>query len=153
MAVKLYHEGDQDVAMSLDDARRYIADPRFKLINPETGLRFTSATLEAFIKAKQLQNKIETALPEKPRTQTITPETEQNPFPASDEEPSVLHKHKRVRFTKGTRIALSREQRESPTGKELINLLEEIVRDGVNTDGLITEDGIRRLNAWVKQKS
>src|SRR5208282_2107862 len=61
MAVTLYHEGDQDMAMNLDDARRYIADPRFKLMNPETGVRFTPATLEAFIKAKQPQKKTESS--------------------------------------------------------------------------------------------
>ena len=152
LAVKLYHEGDQDMPMSLDDARRYIADPRFKLMNPETGLRFTPATLEAFIKAKRLQNKIEAALPKKPQTHPPAPEAEQTPFPPPDTEPSALHKHKRVRFPKGARIALSHGQRESPTGKELINLLDEIVRDGVNTDGLVTEEGIRRLNSWLDKK-
>jgi hypothetical protein len=58
-AVKLFHEGDQETVMSFDDARRYVADPRFKLVNPETGLRFTPATLEVFIKSKRLQNKTE----------------------------------------------------------------------------------------------
>ena len=59
MALKLNEEGEQNMMTSFDDARRYIADPRFKLIDPETGIRFTPATLEAFIKAKRLQNKIE----------------------------------------------------------------------------------------------
>ncbi len=149
LAVKLYHEGEQDMPMSLDDARRYIADPRFKMMDPETGLRFTPATLEAFIKAKRLQNKIKAALPTELQAHPPAPETDQNPFPPPVKEPSALHKHKRVRFTKGTRIALSREQCESPIGKELINLLNEILHDGVNTDGLITEDGVHRLNAWL----
>ena len=151
LAVKLYKEGDQDMAMSLDDAIRYIADPRFKLLNPETGVRFTPTTLEAFIKAKRLQNKIETPLPREPQAHPLLPEVEQNPFPIADKL-SLLHKHKRVRFMKGTRIALSREQCESPTGKELISLLDQIVRDGVNTDGLVTEDGVRQLNAWLDKK-
>jgi hypothetical protein len=58
------------------------------------------------------------------------------------------HKRKRVRFQKGARIALTQVQCASATGKELVALLREIVKDGVNTDGLITEDGIRSLNLW-----
>jgi len=92
-------------------------------------------------------------LPEEPQSQSPILEAERNPVLTSDNESAALHRHKRVRFTKGTRIALSHEQRESPTGKELINLLDEIVRDGVNTDGLITEDGIRRLNSWLDKKN
>ena len=56
-AIRLFHEGDQETVMSFEDARRYVADPRFKLVDPETSLRFTPATLEVFIKSKRLQNK------------------------------------------------------------------------------------------------
>jgi len=152
MAAKLYHEGDQDMAMSLDDARRYIADPRFKLMNPETGVRFTPATLEAFIKAKQFQKRIVAARLNAPQMQIPSPEAEQNSVPISDKEPPAIHKHKRVRFTKGTRIALSSAQCASPIGKELIALLREIVHDGLNADGLVTEDGVRRLNSWLDKQ-
>ncbi|HEY1662073.1 MAG TPA: hypothetical protein VGI03_06615 [Verrucomicrobiae bacterium] len=91
-------------------------------------------------------------VPKKPQTQISIPEAWQNTVPISDKEPPALHKHKRVRFTKGTRIALSSTQCASPTGRELINLLGEIVNDGLNTDGLVTEDGIQRLNTWLDKK-
>ena len=107
MAVKLYHEGDQDMAMSLDDARRYIADPRFKLINPETGLRFTPATLEAFIKAKRPQNKNEAA----PPTDQQTP-----------------------RLPKSKTVILTQAQCETPLAKELVGLLVDIEKEGFGTD-------------------
>jgi hypothetical protein len=92
-------------------------------------------------------------LPNEPQTQIPIPEVKQNPIPTSNKEPPVLQKHKRVRFTKGTRIALTPAQCASPAGKELINLLNEIVHDGLNTDGLVTEDGIQRLNAWLDIKA
>src|SRR5208283_5867165 len=53
MAKKLCKEGDQDMPVKLEDARRYVRDPRIKMMNPETGERFTPKTLEAFIRAKQ----------------------------------------------------------------------------------------------------
>lgn len=53
MANRLYGEGDQDMPVKLEDARRYVRDPRIKMMNPETGERFTPQTLEAFIRAKQ----------------------------------------------------------------------------------------------------
>lgn len=53
MASKLYNEGDQNMSLKFEDARRYVRDPRFKLMNPETGERFTPETLEIFIRAKQ----------------------------------------------------------------------------------------------------
>jgi len=148
MATKLYHEGDQDMAMSLDDARSYIADPRFKLINPETGLRFTPATLEAFIKAKQLQKKIESARPNEPQTQIPSPEAEQHPIPNSVVEIPASHKHKRMEFAIGTRFVLTTKQCETPIGQELVGLLIEIERDG-----FVTEQGVRRLNEWLESKA
>lgn len=56
--------------------------------------------------------------------------------------------HKRVRFTRGARIALTPKQYESPVGKEMLDLLCEVVREG-----LISEVGLRRLNAWLDKKS
>lgn len=53
IAAKLYAEGDQNVILNFDEARRYIQDPRLKLMNPETGERFTPETLEIFIRPKQ----------------------------------------------------------------------------------------------------
>jgi hypothetical protein len=53
MAAKLYAEGDQDMSLKIDDARRYVRDPRFKVMNPETGERFTPETLEIYIRSKQ----------------------------------------------------------------------------------------------------
>jgi hypothetical protein len=148
MAVKLYHEGDQDMAMSLDDARRYIADPRFKLINPETGLRFTPATLEAFIKAKRLQNKNEAAMSKEPQTQIPIPEAEQNPIANSVIETPASYKDKRMEFAKGTRFVLTTEQCLLPIVQELIDLLIEITRDG-----LVSKEGVQRLNIWLAGKS
>lgn len=57
MAAKLYAEGDQDMSVKLEDARRYVRDLRFKLMNPETGERFTPETLEMFITARQGQSR------------------------------------------------------------------------------------------------
>lgn len=152
-AIKLFHEGEQETTMSIEDARRYITDPRFKLMNPETGLRFTPATLEAFINSRRLHNKIETNKSIETSHSGASEDVGQNPISHSKREPSGPYKHKRVRFEKGARIALSREQRESPTGKQLIALLDEIVRDGASTDGIITEDGVRRLNGWLDKQA
>ena len=57
-------------------------------------------------------------------------------------------KHERVRLTRGTRIALTLAQCASPSGQELLKLLSDIVRDG-----LVTEEGVRRLNAWLGGKA
>jgi len=53
LAAKLFAEGDKDVSLNFDDAHRYVRDPRFRLMNPETGERFTPETLEIFIRSKQ----------------------------------------------------------------------------------------------------
>ncbi len=58
-AVKVFREGTQNLAVSPDEARRYIADPRFKLMDPDTGRRLTPAKLEAMIKANELKEKLE----------------------------------------------------------------------------------------------
>ena len=76
-----------------------------------------------------------------------------SPFKISDQNTASSHRHKRVRFTKGTRVALTTAQCASPIGQELINLLSEIVHDGFDTDGLVTEDGVQRLNAWLDGKA
>jgi hypothetical protein len=56
--VKLLHDGEQTVTLSADEARRYIADPRFKLMDPTTGRRVTVAQAEASIRASRLKERI-----------------------------------------------------------------------------------------------
>ena len=58
-AVKLFQEGTQNMAVSPEEARRYIADPRFKMMDPDTGRRLTSAKLETMIAANELKEKLE----------------------------------------------------------------------------------------------
>ena len=140
MAAKLYHEGDQDMALSLDDARRYIADPRFKLMNPETGVRFTPATLEAFIKAKQLQKKIETSKVQ----------------PTEGQINNSWRKYNRLKEqladaannSKSRRIALTNAQCEISIVQELIGLLIEIEKDD-----FITDQDAHKLNEWLEAKN
>src|ERR1039458_6580607 len=139
MAVKLYHRGEQDMPMSLDDARRYIADPRFKLMDPETGLRFTPATLEAFIKAKQLQKKIENSKVELTEGQINKCWRKYNKL--KEQLANAASK------SKSKRIALTSAQCEIPIVQELIVLLVEIEKDG-----FITDYGARRLNEWLEAK-
>ena len=59
MAAQLSQVGTQNVSLNPDDARRYVADPRFKLMDPETGRRLTPTRLEAMIKEKALAEKVE----------------------------------------------------------------------------------------------
>lgn len=80
-------------------------------------------------------------------------DADDSPFKIADQNASSPHRHKRVRFTKGTSVALTRAQCASPTGQELINLLTEIVHEGFDADGLVTDDGVRRLNAWLDGKA
>jgi len=58
MAAQLSQVGTQNVSLNPDDARRYVADPRFKLMDPETGRRLTPTRLEAMIKEKALAEKV-----------------------------------------------------------------------------------------------
>ena len=139
MAVKLYHEGDQDMAMSYDDARRYIADPRFKLMNPETGVRFTPATLDAFIKAKQLQKKIENSKIQPTEGQINKSWRKYNKLKEQLADAASR--------SKSRRISLTSAQCEIPIVQELIGLLIEIEKDG-----FITDQGAHRLNEWLEAK-
>jgi putative phage-type endonuclease len=139
MACKLYHEGEQDMAISLDDARRYIADPRFKLMDPETGLRFTPATLEAFIKSRQLQKKIENTKVELTEGQLNKLWGKYNELKAQLAKAASKSKSQRVTPTSA--------QCEIPIVQELIGLLIEIEKDG-----FITEHGARRLIEWLEAK-
>jgi hypothetical protein len=147
MASKLYHEGDQDMAMSLDDARRYIADPRFKLINPETGVRFTPATLQAsgfpklvFIKAKQLQKKNENSKVQPTEGQINKSWRKYNKLKEQLADAASN--------SKSQRIALTSAQCEIPIVQELIGLLIEIEKDG-----FITDQGAHKLNEWLEAKN
>jgi putative phage-type endonuclease len=139
MAVKLCHEGEQDVAMSLEDARRYIADPRFKLMNPETGVRFTPATLEAFIKSKQRQKKIKNTEVELTEGQLNKLWRKYNDLKARLADAASESKSQRVTLTSA--------QCEIPIVRELITLLIEI-----EEDGFITDLGARRLSEWLEAK-
>ena len=47
LATRLFREGGQKIILSPDAARRYIADQRFKLMNPKTGKQLTATTLGA----------------------------------------------------------------------------------------------------------
>lgn len=58
-ALRVFREGTQNMAVSPEEARRYSADPRFKIMDPETGRRLTPAKLEAMIKAGELKEKLE----------------------------------------------------------------------------------------------
>jgi putative phage-type endonuclease len=139
MAAKLYRESEQDVAMSLEDARRYIADPRFKLMNPETGVRFTPATLEAFIKSRQRHKKIENTDVELTEGQLNKLWRKYNDLKAQLADAASE--------SKSQRITLTSAQCEIPIVRELIALLIEI-----EEDGLITDLGARRLNKWLEEK-
>ena len=139
LAAKLYHEGDQDMAMSLDDARRYIADPRFKLMNPETGVRFTPATLEAFIKAKQLQKKNENS-----KVQPTEGQINKSWRKYNELKEQLADAVSRF---KSRRISLTSSQCEIPIVQELIGLLIEI-----EGNGFISDQGAHRLNEWLEAK-
>jgi hypothetical protein len=58
MAVKLYREGSQTLALNLEEAKRYLADPRFKFPDPQTGRRLTSAQMEARLRDTELKEKV-----------------------------------------------------------------------------------------------
>lgn len=58
MAVKVFKQGTQSTSLSPEEARRYVADPRFKMMDPETGRRLTPARVEAMIRAGELKEKI-----------------------------------------------------------------------------------------------
>ena len=118
MAVKPYHAGLQHVAMTLEDARHYIADPRFKLMNPETGVRFTPATLEAFIKARQCQNKIESTKVELTDGQLNKLWRKHNDL--------KVQLADAARESKSQRVTLTSAHCEIPIVRELIALLIEI---------------------------
>lgn len=128
LIAKLIRECDQDMAMSFDDARRYVADRRFKLINPGTGERFTPETLEEYIQAKRLRNAESPVVAPEPRTPDIA-------FPPT-------------RFSSGTRIALTTAQARSANGEELIAFLLDLVRDG-----FIPEDGVKKLLHWLEPRA
>jgi len=63
---------------------------------------------------------------------------------SSSKDLTTPHAHKRVGFTKGSRIVLSRTECASPLGRELVGLLGEIAKDRI-----VTEAGVWRLNAWL----
>jgi hypothetical protein len=85
------------------------------------------------------------------QTGIFAPQEEPKIIPAvaiSNSKTSGVFRHKRVRITKGTRVALSPKQCASPIGKELLDLLRDVVHDG-----LVPDEGVRRLNAWLAQNT
>jgi hypothetical protein len=140
MAVKLHHEGDQEIAMNYDDIRRYIADPRFKVMNPETGVRFTPATLEAFIESRQAQKKSENTKVELTEGQINKHWRKYNKLKAQLTDAA--------NESKSQRVTLTSAQSEIPIVRELIALLIEIEKDS-----FITVLGARRLNEWLEAKN
>jgi len=58
LAQKLFQGGEQTVSLNTEEARRYLDDPRFRLMDPQTGRRLTRQQLEARIKAADTEEKI-----------------------------------------------------------------------------------------------
>ena len=58
-ALKVFQEGMQSMSLSPEEARRYAADPRFKMLDPDTGQRLTPSRLEAMIQANELKERLE----------------------------------------------------------------------------------------------
>ena len=56
---KVLQQGTQNLTLTPGEARRYMADPRLKFLDPQTGRRLSGTQLEARIKAAELQEKIE----------------------------------------------------------------------------------------------
>ncbi len=56
---RIAQEGTLHETLTVEQARQYLADPRLKLIDPETGRRLTPARLEAKIKANDRKEKLE----------------------------------------------------------------------------------------------
>ena len=140
LAVKLHHEGDQEIAMNYDDARRYVANPRFKVMNPETGVRFTPATLEAFIESRQPQKKRENTKAELTEGQLNKLWRKYNKLKAQLTDAANKSKSQRVTLTSA--------QCEIPIVRDLIALLIEIEKDG-----FITDLGARSLSEWLEAKN
>jgi len=154
IAAKLYHEGDQDMAMSLDDARRYIADPRFKLMNPETGVRFTPATLEAFIKAKQLQKKITTdqQTPRSQKSKTVILTKAQCETPLVKELIGLLVEIEKEGFGTDAGVRRLNEWLEAKADSEIpaVGFLLEITRDVLSYGNITPENADKMQNAIIR---
>jgi hypothetical protein len=58
LAQKLFQGGEQTVSLNAEEARRYLEDPRFRLMDPQTGRRLTRQQLEARIKAADTEAKV-----------------------------------------------------------------------------------------------
>jgi hypothetical protein len=81
-------------------------------------------------------------------TQLYIPNENQQTDITSGENKSAIYAHTPIRITRGMKVALSPKQRESQIGRELIDLLLLVTRDGP-----VTEEGVRRLNDWLKTKA
>ena len=152
MAAKLYAEGDQDMPLNLDDAHRYVRDPRFKLMNPETGERFTPKTLEDFIRAKKLQKEKESDAPGNIQTEAVNQSfIRQKAIPQAkrrrelEQVRNFLEEQDEASGFKSKTVVLTKAQCETPIAQELIKLLVEIEKDG-----FLTEQGAQKLNEWME---
>jgi len=58
LAQKLFQGGEQTISLNTEEARRYLDDPRFRLMDPQTGRRLTRQQLEARIQAADTEEKV-----------------------------------------------------------------------------------------------
>ena len=58
LAQKLFQGGEQTISLNTEEARRYLDDPRFRLMDPQTGRRLTRQQLEARIQAADTKEKV-----------------------------------------------------------------------------------------------
>jgi len=137
---KLSTEGDQDLPVSCADARRLIRDPRIKMMNPETGERFTPESLEAFLEAKRLEKKAENNQIKLNEAHVNKCWNKYNKL--KEELKSSVSEHG------SQRISLTKAQCELPVVQELIALLAEI-----ETEGFVADDGARKLVGWLEEKN
>ena len=61
---------------------------------------------------------------------------------------SAQYGSKRAKLAKGPRVALTPKQCATPTGKELVDLLCDVARDG-----LVSVEGMMRLRAWLDKRA
>ncbi len=117
-------------------------------MNPETGVRFAPATLEAFIKAKQLQRKKAATLATGQPPISKKEISERERMQEVEYLRNFLQEHNEASGFKSKTVVLTKAQCELPIVQELIGLLIEIEKDG-----FITDQGARRLNEWMELKS
>jgi hypothetical protein len=153
LVAKLQEKGEQDMALNFEQARRYVLDSRIKLMNPETGERFTRETLEDFIRLKRLQKQKESDASE--QTEELNrPPIRQKAISGRqrlrelEQVRNFLEEQDEASGFKSKTVVLNKAQCEMPIAQELIQLLVEIEKDG-----FVTEQGAQKLNAWLESNS